>query len=167
MFCRGANCDTLRWMFATLKQRIRDVWNKLAHIRATPRQIAGGFALGVFVSFLPIFPLRTLSALALAWLLRQNVVAAFIGKSTSWLYFPLVPFLWTAEYRLGILINPVEKPLAYDRAHLGEVFHMGWDVFAATSIGGVLIGAPIALLSYIIVWHLARKWKLRRPDRSP
>ena len=154
-------------MLAPLKQRIRDVWSKLAHVRAAPREIAAGFALGVFVSFLPIIPLRTLLALALAWLLRQNVAAAFVGKSITLLYFPALPFLWTAEYRLGVLINPVEKPLVFDRAHLGEIFHMGWDVFAATFIGGMLIGIPVALLSYIIMWRLARKWKLRRPNPSP
>jgi hypothetical protein len=153
-------------MLATLKQRFRDVWNKLAHIRATPHEIAAGFALGVFVSFLPIIPLRTLVAIALAWLLRQNVAAAFVGKSITLLYWPALPFLWTAEYRLGVLISPVEKPLVFDRAHLGEAFHMGWDVFAATFIGGVLIGVPVALLSYIIMWKLARRWKLRRPDPS-
>jgi len=167
MFYYGEDCDTLRWLFAMSKQPVRDVWNKLALIRATPHQIAGGFALGYLVSFLPIIPLRTLVALLLAWLLRQNVAAAFVGKSMTLLYFPVVPFLWTAEYRLGILINPVAHPLAFDRAHLGEVFHMGWDVFAATFIGGVLIGVPVALLSYIIVWHLARQWKRRRPDPSP
>ncbi len=166
LYC-GANCDTLRRMLAALKQRIRDVWSKLTHIHATPHKIAAGFALGVFVSFLPIIPLRTLVALALAWLLRQNVAAAFVGKSISFLYFPVIPFLWSAEYHLGIHINPVEKPLVFDRAHLGEIFHMGWDVFAATFIGGVLIGLPVALLSYLIMWQLARKWKLRGPGPSP
>ncbi len=153
-------------MRATLKQQIRDVWNKLARIRATPHQIAAGFALGFFVSFLPIIPLRTLVAIALAWLLRQNVAAAFVGKSITWLYLPALPFLWTAEYRLGVLFNPVVKPLAFDRAHLGEIFHMGWDAFVATFIGGVLIGGPVALLSYVILLPLARKWKLRRPGPS-
>ncbi len=166
MFCCGDNCDTLRAVFSDLKQRIRDLWNRLSHIHATPHEIATGFALGVFVSFLPIIPLRTVVALALAWLLRQNVVAAFAGKSITLLYFPALPFLWTAEYRLGILINPVERPLAFDRAHLGEVFHMGWDVFAATFIGGVLIGVPVALLSYIIMWQLARRWRLRHRGSS-
>lgn len=154
-------------MLSRLKQPLREVWDKLAHIRATPREIAGGFALGVFVSFLPIIPLRTLVALALAWLLGQNVAAAFVGKSITWLYLPVLPLLWTAEYRLGGLINPVEKPQAFDRAHLGEIFHMGWDVLAATFIGGVLIGVPVALLSYLIVWQLARRWKLRHANPSP
>jgi hypothetical protein len=154
-------------MFAALKQRIRDLWNKLSHIRATPHEIAAGFGLGVFVSFLPIIPLRTVVAIALAWLFRQNIAAAFVGKSITLLYFPVLPFLWTAEYRLGLLINPVERPWAFDRAHLGEVFHMGWDVFVATFIGGVIIGVPVALLSYIIVWQLARRWKrLRHRDSS-
>ncbi len=148
-------------MLTAFKQRIRDLWNKLSHIHATPHEISAGFALGVLVSFLPIIPLRTVVALALAWLLRQNVAAAFVGKSITLLYFPLVPLLWTAEYRLGVLINPVEKPVVFNHAHLGEFFHMGWDVFAATFIGGVLIGVPVALLSYIIMWRLARKWRLR------
>ena len=163
----GTNYDMLGGMLAALKQRIRDVWDKLRKIHASPREIAVGFALGVFVSFLPIIPLRTLVAITLAWLFRQNVAAAFVGKSITLLYFPVVPFLWTAEYRLGIHINPVEKPEAFNRAHLGQIFHMGWDVFAATFIGGVLIGVPVALASYIIVWSLARKWKLRHPRPSP
>ena len=97
--------------------------------------------------------------MAAAWLFRQNVVAAFVGKSISFLYFPLVPFLWVAEYRLGRHIHAVEKAAAFDRAHLGEVFHMGWDVFAATFIGGALIGLPVAVVSYIVVRSVARKWK--------
>ncbi len=146
-------------MLAALKRRIREVWNKLARIHASPHEIAAGFALGVFVSFLPIIPLRTVVAMAAAWLFRQNVVAAFVGKSISFLYFPLVPFLWVAEYRLGRHIHAVEKAAAFDRAHLGEVFHMGWDVFAATFIGGALIGLPVAVVSYIVVRSVARKWK--------
>ena len=154
-------------MLAALKERIHNVWIKLARIRATPHQIAAGFALGFFVSFLPIIPLRTVVAIALAWLLRQNVAAAFVGKSVTLLYVPALPFLWTAEYRLGVLFNPVVKPLAFDRAHLGEIFHMGWDVFAATFIGGVIIGGPVALLSYLILLPLARKWKLPCPSPFP
>jgi len=149
-------------MLDRFKRGILVLWKRLARIRATPHQIAAGFALGVFVSFLPIIPLRTIVALLLAWLLRQNIAAAFVGKSITLLYFPLVPLMWAAEYRLGILINPVEKPAMIDRAHLGEVFHMGWDAFVATFIGGVMIGLPVALVTYIVVWRLAQKWKLRR-----
>lgn len=149
-------------MPAALKRRIREIWNKLARIHASPHEIAAGFALGVFVSFLPIIPLRTLVAITLAWLLGQNIAAAFVGKSISFLYFPLVPFLWVAEYRLGRHIHAVEKAAAFDRAHLGKVFHMGWDVFAATFIGGALIGLPVALVSYFVVRSVAQKWKRRR-----
>ena len=148
-------------VLAAWKQRIRDVWNKLAHIHASPHEIAAGFALGVFVSFLPIIPLRTVVAITVAWLLRQNVAAAFVGKSISFLYFPLVPFLWVAEYRLGRHIHAVEKAAAFDRAHLGEVFHMGWDVFAAAFIGGALIGLPVALVSYFVVRSVTQKWERR------
>ena len=153
-------------MLDGLKRQVLALWKRLARIRATPHQVAAGFALGVFVSFLPIIPLRTVVALLLAWLLRQNIAAAFVGKSITLAYFPLVPLMWAAEYRLGTLINPVEKPVAIDRAHLGEVFHMGWDAFVATFIGGVMIGLPVALITYIVVWRLAQKWKLRRTQTA-
>jgi len=141
----------------SLKQLARDTWQKLLRLNATPHQIGAGFSLGVFVSFLPIIPFRTLVALGLAWLLQQNVIAALAGKSITLLYNPVVPLLWLAEYRLGkrfILVEHVEK---FDKVHLREILYMGWDVFAAMLIGAVIIATPVSLITYAVVKRFAEK----------
>ena len=141
----------------TLKQRAREIWQKLLHLNASPHQIAAGFSLGVFVSFLPIIPLRTIVALGLAWLLRQNVIAALAGKSITLLYSPAVPLIWLAEYRLGKRFILVEHAAKFDRVHLVEILHMGWDVFTAMLVGAVIIATPVSLITYAVVKQIAER----------
>jgi uncharacterized protein (DUF2062 family) len=141
----------------TLKQRTRETWQKLLHLNASPHQIAAGVSLGVFVSFLPIIPLRTIVALGLAWLFRQNVIAALAGKSITLLYSPAVPLIWLAEYRLGKRFILVEHAAKFDRVHLGEILHMGWDVFTAMLVGAVIIATPVSLITYAVVKQIAER----------
>jgi uncharacterized protein (DUF2062 family) len=97
-----------------LKQRIREIWQKLSHLNATPAQIAAGFSIGIFASFLPLNPSPIIVATVVAWLLKRNVVAAVAGATTAILYTPLLPLIWLAEYQLGKLILPVQHPLTLD-----------------------------------------------------
>jgi uncharacterized protein (DUF2062 family) len=149
-------------MIDRLKQQAREIWRKLRRLNASPHQIAAGFSLGMFVSFLPIIPFRTLVALGLAWLFRQNVIAALAGKSITFLYSPLVPFIWLFEYRLGKRLIVVEHASKFDRAHWGEILHMGWDVFAAMLVGAVIIAAPVSLICYAVV----KRFAVRRLQRT-
>ena len=105
----------------TLKQRIREIWQKLSHLNATPSQIATGFSIGIFASFLPLNPSPTITAIVVAWLLKRNVMAAVAGAVTAILYTPLLPLIWLAEYRLGKLILPVQHPLMLDQARLWHI----------------------------------------------
>ena len=142
----------------TLKHRIREIWQKLKHLNATPDQIASGFCIGIFAGFLPLNPSPTITAIVLAWLLKRNVMAAVAGAVISILYLPLLPLIWLAEFRLGKLILPVQHPLTLDQARLWDVLQKGWDVYAAMFIGSILIAIPITLLTYWVVKRLAERW---------
>jgi len=142
----------------TLKQRIREIWQKLSHLDARPGQIASGFSIGIFASFLPLNPSPIIVAAVVAWLLRRNVIAVVAGATTAILYTPLLPLIWLAEYRLGKLILPVQHPLTLDQARLWDVLQTGWDVYAAMFVGSILIAAPVTLLTYWVVKRLAEKW---------
>lgn len=142
-----------------LKQRIREIWQKLKHLNATPDQIAAGFCIGIFAGFLPLNPSPIIVATAVAWLMRRNVMAAVAGAVTSILYLPLLPLIWLAEYRLGKLILPVKHPLTLDHARLWDVLQQGWDVYAAMFVGTVILAVPVTLIAYLIVKRLAEKWR--------
>jgi len=142
----------------TLKQRIREIWQKLKHLNATPDQIAAGFCIGIFASLLPLNPSPTITAVLVAWLLKRNVMAAVAGAVISILYLPLLPLIWLAEFRLGKLILPVQHPLTLDQPRLWGVLQQGWDVYAAMFVGSILIAIPVTLLTYWVVKRLAERW---------
>ena len=146
----------------SLKRRIREVWERLSHIDARPDLIAAGFAIGIVASFLPLNPSPIILATVVAWLLKRNVIAAVAGATAAILYTPLLPLIWLAEYRLGMLILPVRHPLALDQARLWSVLQNSWDAYAAMLVGSVFIAAPIALLAYLIVKFLAERWARKR-----
>lgn len=141
-----------------LKQRAREIWHKLTHLDATPDQIAAGFSIGIFASFLPLNPSPTLTAILVAWLLKRNVVAAIAGAAAAILYLPLLPLIWLAEYRLGKLILPVTRPVTLDQARLWDMLQTGWDVYAAMLVGSIIIATPITLLAYLVIKRLAARW---------
>jgi uncharacterized protein len=149
-----------------LKQRIREVWQKLKHLNATPDQIAAGFCIGIFASLLPLNPSPTITAIVVAWLLKRNVIAAVAGAVISILYLPLLPLIWLAEFRLGKLILPVQHPLTLDQARLCDVLQKSWDVYAAMFVGSILIATPVTLLTYWIIKRLAGRWSRNEPQPS-
>jgi len=142
----------------TLKQRIHGFWHKLSHLDARPDQIAASFSIGIVASFLPLNPSPIIVATAVAWLLKRNVIAAVAGATSAILYTPLLPWIWLAEYRLGMLILPVHHPLTLDHARLWDVLQKGWDTYAAMLVGSIIIATPVALLTYLVVKRLAERW---------
>jgi uncharacterized protein (DUF2062 family) len=141
-----------------LKQRIREMWQKLSHLNATPDQIAAGFSIGIFASFLPLNPSPITVAIVGAWLLKRNVMAAIAGATMAILYTPLLPLIWLAEYRLGKLILPVKHPVILEQARLWDVLQKGWDVYAAMLVGSIIIATPVTVLTYLVVKRLAERW---------
>jgi uncharacterized protein len=150
----------------TLKQRTREIWQKLSHLDARPDQIAAGFSIGIFASFLPLNPSPIIVATVVAWLLKRNVIAAVAGAATAILYTPLLPLLWLAEYLLGKLILRVQHPLTLDQARLWDFLQKGWDVYAAMFVGSILIAIPVTLLTYWIVKRLAERWSKNESQPS-
>jgi uncharacterized protein (DUF2062 family) len=141
-----------------LKQHIREMWQKLSHLDARPEQIAAGFSIGIFASFLPLNPSPIIAAIVGAWLLKRNVVAAIAGATTAILYTPLLPLMWLAEYRLGKLILPVKHPVTLDQARLWDILQNSWDVYAAMFVGSIILATPVTLLTYLVVKRLAERW---------
>ena len=129
------------------------------------REIALGLAVGMFVSFFPIYGPQMLACLAIVFIFRRlNKIAVFLGVQFSWLY-PLVVY---CDYQVGRLIMPGEHPafLMSDFREKGfsHLVSMVKQLFPLLLAGGVVPGAPAALLTYAIALALLKKYrKLRRP----
>jgi uncharacterized protein len=71
--------------------RRRDRWlQRLLHLHDTPKRTAAAFALGVFFSFSPLIGLQIVLSFTLAFLLRLNRVAVFLGLNANlpWIVAP-------------------------------------------------------------------------------
>lgn len=75
------------------------LWHRVARLHGTPHTIAGGFASGAAVSFLPFVGAHFILAALASWLTRSNIVAGLIGTAVGnpWTF----PFIWWWVYTLG------------------------------------------------------------------
>ncbi|SPE54456.1 conserved membrane hypothetical protein [Verrucomicrobia bacterium] len=131
---------------------------KLLAIRDTPQSIAGGVAIGIFFGFTPLWGLKTLLSIFLAWLTRSNIIAAVLAGSLHDVVFPFMPLIWRWEYDLGywILSNPHGWPPRLNRIHWGAHSWREWThtLFFGVGkfwlVGSVLLGSPLAVVSFVV-----------------
>src|SRR4051794_17404688 len=91
---------------------------KLLAIRDTPEAIAGGVAIGVFFGFMPLFGVKTILAIFVAWLTRSNIIAAVVAGALHDVILPFMPVIYRWEYQVGywLLSDPHHWP-----KRLGEI----------------------------------------------
>src|SRR6266513_4591686 len=73
----------------------------LMTIADTPHSIALGSAIGIFFGFTPLYPLKTLLSIAVAWVCRCNKIAAAIAVTLHDVMIWAMPAIYFAEYHLG------------------------------------------------------------------
>jgi uncharacterized protein (DUF2062 family) len=127
---------------------------KLLALRDTPHAIAGGVAIGMFIGFTPLFGIKTLLCLGLAYLLRCNPIAAVIAVSLHDVVTPFWPFLLKVEYDIGAWIlgyfNELPPKVDMRNFHLQDMlkwttfFHVGLPLL----VGSIFLSAPAAFLAY-------------------
>ncbi len=178
---RGAmHPDHLREMVAPRKgwdRGLRYVYARIRRLPGSPHRIALGVALGVFVSFTPLFGLHMVLAALLAWLLSGNLVAAMLGTlSGNPLTFPLIAPLCI---RLGnLLLGTRVSETAGDDITSEELVRrfpqLFEDVLLPYLAGGVPLGIIAAAGCYlaarpiIAAYQMARrKRRMRRAAAQP
>lgn len=145
---------------------------KLVNLRDTPHAIAGGVAIGVFIGFTPLFGVKTLLCLGLAYLLRCSKLAAVIAVSLHDVFTPFWPVLLKIEYEIGaaILGHFHQIPAAISPHHFKLVEIMQWTTFLNVGlpllVGSLFISAPTALISYLGMLRLLQFRERRRAARA-
>lgn len=156
MICSGG-------VIRKLAMHFRSLFGKLLDLHDAPHALAGGVAIGMFVGFTPLFGLKTLLCLGLAYLLRCNPIAAVIAVSLHDVVTPLWPVLLEIEYTIGRTVMGFfgdEPPKA---AHLQFHMHdlMKWTTFFGLGfpmlVGSMFLSTPAALVSYWLTLPVFRK----------
>jgi hypothetical protein len=134
-------------------------FQKILHLDDEPYKIAGGFAVGVFISFSPFYGAHLLLTLGLAFLFRLNKVAAAVGT--------LVVLPWFAPLTLGF-------SYLLGRFLLGQgfcfpsnpCFEREWILKNSLPLvlGCTLIGALAAAFAYFFARRTVEVWRARHKE---
>jgi len=131
----------------------------LMAIADTPHSIALGSAIGIFFGFTPLYPLKTLLSIAVAWVCRCNKIAAAIAVTLHDVLIWAMPAIYVAEYHLGCwsLNRPIAQRIHFRQFGLRDYVH--WHVFSRVvwptlwpaSIGSLFLAIPSAVIVYFLM----------------
>ena len=118
---------------------------------SSPRQIAMGSSIGIFLSVFPTFAIGMFLALFIAWKKKYNLAATFLG--TALVVNPFsASFFYLMEYKLGSL-------LIGETATFSFPFTFGKFTLIAEQLylGGIIMATFISIISYFIIFYLVEK----------
>ncbi len=161
------------WRQWTYSRQLKLNLLRFLRIRATPDDIAKGFALGVFIGMSPTFGLQMILAILLAMLLKENKIAAAIGV---WITNPITaPLIYALEYETGRLLLGMEHARLPREFTFDALMSLSWKVIGPLGLGSLIYGILCAGVSYALVlrlipivktWHIPRWPRPRKKGKK-
>ena len=140
---------------------LKKAYARFVKIRGNPKEIALGFALGVFVGMTPYMGLHMAIAVSFAALFKWNKIAAAMG---AWVSNPLTaPFIYGATFYVGDKVLNIENacciPNALTLDVIIQLIKSAPEIFWILTVGGIVVGIPAAVLGYYIALSTILKYR--------
>jgi uncharacterized protein (DUF2062 family) len=150
---------------ARLKNWLANHHMTLVAIADTPHSIAFGSAIGIFFGFTPLYPLKTLLSIAIAWILRCNKIAAAVAVTLHDVLIFAMPAIYLGEYKLGCWMLQRHAPhrIRFGNFALRDYLHwhvfsrVVWPTLEPALIGSLFFAIPSAIATYMLVRLLVRR----------
>ena len=144
-----------------LIESLRKAYRRFLKIRGTPREIAFGLALGLFVSMSPTMGFQMAIAVPIAAMFKWNKLASAMAV---WVTNPVsAPFIYGTTYFVGAKLTGMSLGLkAADAAHNTTMLifaEKAPEIFKAMTLGGVVLGLPLAVIGYYCAFFAVRKYQ--------
>lgn len=127
----------------------------LMTIADTPHSIALGSAIGIFFGFTPLWTLKTLLSIAVAWVFRCNKLAAAIAVTLHDILLPFMPAIYVWEYKIGYWMLHGMLPARIRIAHVSIYDYLHWKAFVRviwpTLVGSLFLAVPSAMIIYFLI----------------
>ena len=153
---------------ARKKQWLADHHMTLMTMADTPHSIALGSAIGIFFGFTPLWSLKTLLSIAVAWICRCNKIAAAIAVTIHDVLIFVMPAIYFAEYKVGCWALHRQARAHRIRFHFGLHDYLNWDVFLRVVwpafIGSLFLAIPSAVVVYLVMRMLISRARSPQPS---
>jgi len=123
------------------------------------QSIALGSAIGIFFGFTPLYPLKTLLSIGVAWVSRCNKIAAAVAVTLHDVVIWAMPAIYVAEYQFGcwILNRPAAQRVHFRQFRLRDFVHwhvfsrLVWPIYWPAFVGSLFLAIPSAILVYFLM----------------
>jgi len=137
---------------------------RVLRMPGSPYSLACGFACGVAVSFTPLIGFHLLLAAVLAYLMRGNIIASWIGTliGNPWTF----PFIFILLHETGMALIGylgVQTWLRTDGAE--TVYNQFMGHFIPMAVGGVVTSVLSWLVSFALAYWAVVSWRRHRMRR--
>ena len=140
----------------------------LMTIADSPHSIALGSAIGIFFGFTPLWSLKTLLSIIVAWICRCNKIAAAIAVTLHDVLIFAMPPIYLAEYKLGWWTLHRSAPDRVRFGHFGLHDYLSWHLFSRivwpALVGSLFLAVPSALIVYFLMRLLVSR--ARAPQKT-
>ena len=137
------------------KKWLADHHMTLVTMADTPHSIALGSAIGIFFGFTPLWSLKTLLSIAVAWICRCNKIAAAIAVTLHDVLIFIMPAVYFGEYKVGCWALHRPPPAHRIRFHFGLHDYLNWAAFQRVVwpafIGSLFLAIPSAIAVYCVM----------------
>ena len=127
----------------------------LMAINDSPHSVALGSAIGMFFGFTPLYSIKTLLSIVVAWICRCNKVAAAIAVTLHDVFIFAMPAIYFAEYKLGCWVLRRPPPTRVGFGHVGFHDYLNWHLFLRliwpAFVGSLFLAVPAAVATYLIM----------------
>ena len=137
---------------------------RLKHLKASPHEIALGFAFGVWTNFNPFFGINLLIAMSLAFIFRVNVLASVIGTLLTGLPF-IFPIFWFFSWYAGsqLISNKFDHSIVLGNETIVENLA---EYFSEMLVGSVILFPIVVFISYLPIKFIVSYWQYKRKIRK-
>ncbi len=144
-----------------LVDSIKKTYARFLKIRGTPREVALGCALGLFVAMSPTMGFQMAIAIPIAALFKWNKLAAAMAV---WVSNPITaPFIYGPTYYVGAKLSGMSLGLNAADAASGSTMltfaEKAPKIFGAMTLGGVVLGLPLAVIGYYCAFFALQKYQ--------
>lgn len=145
----------------SLRNVLRRAYDRFVRIRGQPHEIALGFALGIFIGMSPTMGVQMPIAVFFAALLKWSKIAAAFGV---WITNPFTsPFIYGLTYIVGAKLlglgNALTLPDEFTWSIVREMLKSAPVILGALTLGGAVLGLPLAVLSYYLSFAAVNKYQ--------
>jgi len=150
-----------------LLNMIRRIYDRFVKVKGEPREIALGFGLGIFIGMTPTMGIQMPIAVFFAALFKWSKISAAFGV---WITNPLTsPFIYGLTYIVGAKVLGLKATLNLPDdltwSIVKEILKNAPAIFGALTVGGIIIGLPLAVLSYYLSIAAVNKYQQSIKDK--